>query len=305
MYEKFFQFTKSPFNLTPDPEFVYMSPGHQEALEHMDYGVRERKGFIMIAGDIGAGKTTMIRFLLTRFDEDVATALIFNTFLSELDLLRAINREFELEFKGASREELLAILNSYLIDLTTRGGNAVLIIDEAQNLSVPVLEQIRMLSNLETETKKLIQIILVGQPELENLLNRPELTQLKHRLTVRCYLSPLDYDDTSRYILHRLSVAGSHNLARFSPASIKLIHRFSGGVPRLINALSDRALLIAYAGNVYRVNPAAVRKADREIEGTRGKYGIRHLGYAAVALVILISVWGITQSVFYHGGLFQ
>jgi len=267
LYESFFQFNEPPFNLTPDPRFVYLSPGHQEVLEHMLYGIDQRKGFILITGDVGAGKTTLTRLLLERLDERARTALIFNTFLNEIELLRAINLDFGLSAEGSSREVLIAALNRFLIDELTSGGNAVLIIDEAQNLSVPVLEQIRMLSNLETETDKLIQIILVGQPELTRTLARPDLAQLNQRITVRCHLSPMEYEDTVRYIHHRISIAGPQSLVRFKSRAYRLIHRYSGGVPRQINALCDRALLVAFARGTHLIKPGAVRQARTEQAG--------------------------------------
>lgn len=273
MYESFFQLNEPPFNLTPDPRFAYLSPGHQEALEHMVYGVEQRKGFIAIAGEIGAGKTTLTRLFLDYLDSralegpQTRTALIFNTFLSEIELLRSINRELGLPADGASREALVEVLNGFLIENSAGGRNAVLIIDEAQNLSVPVLEQIRMLSNLETDTDKLIQIILVGQPELFRTLNRPDLGQLNQRVTVRYHLYPLSYEDTVRYIHHRLSVAGPQSPARFHARACRLIHRYSGGVPRRINALCDRSLLIGYARGTHDITPGFVRQAQAELTG--------------------------------------
>ncbi|MBW2621757.1 MAG: AAA family ATPase [Deltaproteobacteria bacterium] len=274
MYNSFFQFDEQPFNLTPDPRFVYLSPGHQETLEHMLYGVNERKGFVLISGDIGTGKTTLTRLFLRRLGKETKTALIFNTSLSEIDLLRAINREFGLEADLPTREILLDTLNRFLIDQLAKSGNAVLIIDEAQNLSVSVLEQIRMLSNLETESKKLIQIILVGQPELARTLNRGDLRQLYQRITVRCHLAPMVYEDTVRYIHHRLSVAGPQGLARFGSRTYRLIHRYSQGVPRSINALCDRALLVAFARGTHLIEADHINQANAELTGGHWNPGL-------------------------------
>jgi general secretion pathway protein A len=267
LYESFFNFQEQPFRLTPDPRFIYLSPGHGEALQHMLYGVRERKGFILMVGNIGAGKTTLTRLLIDQVGEDVHLGLVFNTFLNEVELLRAINREFKLPAKSASRETLIQILNHYLIKLLKRGGNAVLILDEAQNLSVPVLEQVRMLSNLETDNQKLIQIILVGQPELSRTLLRPDMVQLNQRITVRCYLSALSEEDTVRYIHQRLSVAGPRAQVRFHPKTYHLIWKYSEGIPRSINALCDRALLVAYSKGAHEIIPPFIKQAQAEITG--------------------------------------
>lgn len=272
MYYTFFNFVEQPFNLTPDPKFVYLSPGHQSAFEHMLFGVEQKKGFVMISGAVGAGKTTLTRLFLDHIGDTTKTALIFNTFLTEIELLRAINREFGLTANDEdSREALVRRLNRFLIEQLETGGNVALILDEAQNLSVPVLEQIRMLSNLETDNQKLIQIILVGQPELSRTLARPDLAQLNQRVTVRCHLSPLGPEDTVRYIHHRLSVAGPKALARFDPRAFRLIYRYSRGVPRKINALCDRALLVAYARGAQKIVPAYVHQAHEELVGGVGE----------------------------------
>lgn len=295
MYNFFFNFQEPPFNLTPDPRFVYLSPGHQETLEHMVYGVRERKGFVMIVGDIGAGKTTLTRLFLDQLDEQTHTALIFNTYLNEIELLRAINREFGLPAKGTSREDLVQILNQFLIQVQKQGGNAIIILDEAQNLSVAVLEQIRMLSNLETDAKKLLQIILVGQPELARTMARPDLAQLNQRITVRCHLPPLDLEDTIRYIHHRLSVAGPQNQARFHPRTYRLVHKYTEGVPRRINALCDRALLVAFGQNSHTVTTAYIRRSWTELSGdptVRTEHGFwnRLVFYYLVPAAMILAV---------------
>lgn len=267
MYKDFYNFDAEPFSLTPDPRFIYPAPGHQEAFEHMVYGVREKKGFILITGTIGTGKTTLTRRLLDKLEDKVSLALIFNTYLNETELLKAIIHEFGQTSESASRADLIHILNGFLIENLRAGGNAVLIIDEAQNLSVSVLEQIRMLSNLETDNEKLIQIILVGQPELNRTLSRSDLAQLDQRITVRYHLSPLNFEDTVQYVHHRLMVAGPKTKVGFESRSYGPIFRYSKGVPRRINALCDRALLIAYAKGVYLVGPDFVHQAQHELIG--------------------------------------
>ena len=294
MYNSFFNFNEQPFNLTPDPRFIYLSPGHQDALEHMIYGIDQRKGFVLITGQIGAGKTTLTRLLIDDLEGKAQTAMIFNTFLDEIELLRALNREFSLPAESSSRETLVQTLNGFLIEQLRSGGNAVLILDEAQNLSVPVLEQIRMLSNLETDNQKLIQIILVGQPELARTLARPDLAQLNQRITVRFNLSPLGPEDTVRYIHHRLAVAGPQGLARFDPRGYRLIHRYTKGIPRLINALCDRALLVAYAKGTHRVTLPFIRQAQAELTGAETGSGyqalirrLRSRAFIPAALILL------------------
>ena len=294
MYNKFYNFKENPFNLTPDPRFIYLGPGHQEALEHMIYGIEQRKGFILVAGHIGAGKTTLTRLLLDRLQGRIKTAMIFNTFLNEIELLRSINREFDLPAQASSREALVQPLNQFLLDHARAGGNAVLILDEAQNLSVAVLEQIRMLSNLETDNQKLIQIILIGQPELAKTLHRPDLAQLNQRITVRCSLNPLNLEDTTRYILHRLSVAGPQGTARFDTRTFRLIHRESQGVPRRINAICDRALLVGFTRVSQVISTDIIRQAVRELNGETAQAGgqewwkrLGHNQYIPAALIVL------------------
>ncbi|MFH1139333.1 MAG: AAA family ATPase [Pseudomonadota bacterium] len=297
MYNTFFNFEREPFSLTPDPRFLYLGAGHQEALEHMLYGIESRKGFVLIAGRVGAGKTTLTRLLLEKLDERTHRALIFNTFLNEVELLRAINRQFGLPADGFSRESLVDDLNRFLLEIHQKGENAVLILDEAQNLSVAVLEQIRMLSNLETDNRKLIQILLVGQPELTRTLARPDLSQLSQRITVRCHLPALGLEETIRYIHHRISAAGPQATISFHPGTYRLLHRFSGGTPRLINALCDRALLVAYTGGERLIKPAHVKQA--QVELTSGALAesrwsfIRRFGpgiIAAAALAFLAAI---------------
>jgi type II secretory pathway predicted ATPase ExeA len=266
MSTSFCGFNESPFNLTPDPRYLYLSPHHKEALDHLLYGINERKGFIAITGGIGTGKTTLCRALLGHLNGSTKSALIFNSFISDIELLRAVNEEFGLD-GGSSKKDYIDGLNHFLIQNFSAGGNAVLLLDEAQNLSHTVLEQIRMLSNLETEREKLLQIVLVGQSELKDLLAAPALRQLDDRITVRYELRPLDYKDVQGYVNHRLVVAGGKGSVKFAESAFKRIYAYSRGNPRRINAVCDRALLIAYAREKNMVSKGMVQSAVAELRG--------------------------------------
>jgi general secretion pathway protein A len=267
MYCPFFGLREKPFSITPDPRFLFLSPSHQEALGHLLYGIEERKGFITITGEVGTGKTLLCRALLDRLGLHVRTALIFNSFLLEIELLRSINEDFGIAQDGGTRKELIDHLNQYLIGEFSAGRNAVLIIDEAQNLAPPVLEQIRMLSNLETERGKLLQIVLVGQPELRQQLALPELRQLNQRIALRYHIQPFNRQETEDYITHRLVVAGSHGGVKFSRRALAAIQRLSNGVPRTINLLCDRAMLSAYVAGSHLIAHTHVRQAWNELAG--------------------------------------
>jgi general secretion pathway protein A len=276
MYLDFFGFKEKPFNLTPDPCFVFLSRTHKEAFAHLFYGISNRAGFIGLTGEVGSGKTTVLRALFSQLDtERHRTALILNPCLSAPELLQSINREFGISTDTSSRSGALDALNLFLLEQNSEGRIVVLAIDEAQNLEASVLEQIRLLSNLETGKEKLIQIILSGQPELLEILKRDEMRQLSQRITVRHHLQPMDFQDTVHYISHRLKVAGgkgktifsrgalkriyrySRGLSRhiiFSREALKRIYRYSRGLPRPISAACDRALMVAYARNTKRIN---------------------------------------------------
>jgi general secretion pathway protein A len=269
MYTSYFGFKESPFNLTPDPRYLFLSPHHREALDHLLYGINERKGFIAITGGIGTGKTTLCRALLDQLNESTKSALIFNSFINEKELLEIINQEFGIHLDPGvqTKKEYIDRLNQFLLETFSGGGNAVLLIDEAQNLSLRVLEQIRMLSNLETEKEKLIQIVLVGQSELKELLASSSLRQLNERVMVRYELRPLANMDIQGYVEHRLVVAGGRGNVRFTKSAFKAIYRYSQGNPRRINAVCDRALLIAYAREKYIISQGMVGSAIEEIRG--------------------------------------
>ncbi len=267
MYEVYFGLKENPFALSPDPRYLYLSPQHREALNCLIYGIHEKKGFMALTGGVGTGKTTICRFLLSELDDTVATALIFNPALSDIELLKTVNQEFGIRMGGGrgTKKRYLDALNGFLLDNFGRGRNAVLVIDEAQNLPRETLEQIRMLSNLETASEKLLQIVLLGQPELLGMLALPSLRQLNERITVRYDLKPLAKEDMGGYLKHRIAAASGRAEELFSPASYGVIYRFSGGIPRRINAICDRALLVAYGKDRRIVDRRIVRAAVRDL----------------------------------------
>jgi len=269
MYTSYFGFKESPFNLTPDPRYLFLSPHHREALDHMLYGVNERKGFIVITGGIGTGKTTLCRAFLSQLESSIKSALIFNSFITEQELLAIIMEEFGIDAGAGTvtKKERIDRINEFLLQTFSQGGNAVLVLDEAQNLSPTVLEQIRMLSNLETEREKLIQIVLVGQPELKDLLTSSSMQQLNERIVVRFELRPLDHKDIRGYVEHRLVVGGGRGDLRFANSAFSTIYKYSQGIPRRINAVCDRALLIAYVNEKHIISRAIVAKAINDIRG--------------------------------------
>jgi len=272
MYCKFYGFRESPFTITPNPRFLFMSDQHREAFAHLIYAVESRAGFVELTGEVGTGKTTLLRTFLNRLDsEGHRTALIFNP--SSLELLKSVNREFGLDWETGSRMDLLQVLNGFLLEQKAAGRSVVLVMDEAQNLSSEVLEQIRLISNLETETDKLIQIVLSGQPELLSVLAREELRQLNQRITVRYHLLPMGFESTQRYIDHRMELAGCFRAAEFSAPALKRIFRFSGGVPRLVNVVCDRALLIGFTQESRTISGAMAAQAVSEVAG-RTPYGM-------------------------------
>ncbi len=267
MYEQFYGFHESPFNITPDPRFLFLSRRHREALDHLLYGLQERKGFIQITGEVGAGKTTLCRALLEQLGPAYKTALVLNPFLTCEQLLWLILVELGLSPESQDRMSNLQLLNHFLLEQLTRGNDVVLLIDEAQDLDSELLEQVRLLSNLETDQRKLLQIVLIGQPELRTLLDRKELRQLRQRITVRYHIAPLSRSETDAYIQHRLHVAGANSRPSFQRGAIRKIHRYAGGIPRLINAVCDKTLLCGYVMGTDQLTAGHVRRAIRELEG--------------------------------------
>ncbi len=269
MYESFYGLKERPFNLTPDPKYLYLSDKHKEAFAHLLYGIRNRSGFVMVTGEIGTGKTTICRSLLNQLDTETELAFIFNPALDPVALLRKICVEFGVDDSAESLLELTERLNKHLLSAAQAGRSCVLVIDEAQNLSPQVLEQIRLLSNLETETEKLLQIILIGQPELAEKLALKELRQLNQRITARYHLKALNQQETLQYVAYRLHVAGGRKKIHFAKAAIRAVYKYSMGTPRLINAISDRALLIGYTKESHTISKAIVRRAATEIRGEK------------------------------------
>lgn len=267
MYLRFFNLRESPFSLTPDPRFLFLSAQHEEALTHLLYGIYERKGFIEITGEVGTGKTVLCRVLLERLDKTVSTALIFNSYLTKMELLQAITDDFGLQPRETTSKGYIDVLNEYLLNEFAAGHNAVVVIDEAQNLEPTVLEQLRMLSNLETERGKLLQIILVGQPELHAKLATLQMRQLEQRIAVRFHIHELTRAETEQYITHRMSVAGGAHTVTWSRRALRLIYHHTGGIPRRLNLLCDRVLMTAFVRETHRVSAAIVRRSAQELAG--------------------------------------
>lgn len=263
MYRKFYRLTRNPFEISPDPYFFYPTPRHNEALANLNYGVQRRKGFVVVTGEVGTGKTLLVRCLLEALNRNqISFAYVFNPRLSVLDFLRYMLTDLRLPMTGKTKSEMLAHLNNYLIARFRRGSTAALIVDEAQLLSWELLEEIRLLTNLETSQQKLLQIVLVGQPELDQKLDSPHLRQLKQRVGLRCRLEPLSLDELRGYIHRRLELAGanSHGATIFADGAIESVHRFSRGIPRLINTLCENALVSGYARQSSQVTPEIIQE---------------------------------------------
>lgn len=267
MYKDFYGLREYPFNMTPDPQFLFLSRNHRVALDVLRFGIQERKGFLVITGEIGAGKTTVCRSLLRSLDTHTKTALLLNPTLSDSQILKTICDEFKLQPAKTTKKDLYDTINAFLIRELAANHNVVLIVDEAQNLRPKALEQIRLLSNLETEKEKLLQIILVGQPELAKLLQRDDLVQLKQRVALRHHIPPLAWEEIGEYIQHRLEVAGSTGRIRWTDGALLLIRRYSRGVPRLINVLCDKALLAGYVAESYTIDAGFVQRGIEDVEG--------------------------------------
>ncbi|MDX9785287.1 MAG: AAA family ATPase [Desulfobacterales bacterium] len=292
MYKNHFGFTEKPFQLVPNPAYLFLSKSHEEALAHLNYAIAQGDGFVEITGEVGTGKTTLCRAFVESLNDGTETAYIFNPRLNANELLEAIHDEFGIRYAaGGSTKALVDSLNGFLLEKKAQGKKILLIIDEAQNLSKEVLEQVRLLSNLETSTEKLLQIVLVGQPELADMLNSYELRQLGQRITLSAFLTPLSFADTGRYIQHRLHIAARGVDVPFTHGAVRKIYRYSGGIPRMIHVVSDRALLVAYVLGRNEVTGAIVRTAIRELAGRENaKKNVFLIGRIPLITAVLLGV---------------
>ncbi len=266
MYESFYGLKEKPFNLHPDPDYLYMSDGHENTLTHLQYAIAENKGFVVVTGEIGAGKTTLINYLLGEIPSDIDVGLINNTHIPASQFIKLVCREFEIEISGLDRTAMIDRFHEFLLEMYTKHKRVVLIVDEAQNLNAKTLEEVRLLSNLESEKHHLLQIILVGQPELKLKLQQPELQQLAQRVTVHCHLKGLNEPDVGHYICHRLEIAGGSKdkCHLFEEDAIREITENSNGIPRLINIICDTALVFGYADSAKRIGAKIIRDVIKE-----------------------------------------
>lgn len=274
MYEAFFNLTQKPFDLLPDPDFLFMSSSHKRALSYLDYGIRERVGFILLTGEVGSGKTTIIRNLIKKNLSNVVLSKIFNTRVDSEQLIAMINDDFGLPVQNKDKISLLRDLNAFLIEQFVKGNQPVLIIDEAQNLDQDLLEEIRMLSNLETDNAKLLQIILVGQPELRKTLASSSLVQLRQRISINCQILPLSRCEIELYILHRLEKAGDREAVSFTQETIDIIFTYSRGIPRLINIICDFILLAAFSEETRIIDAALVKDIIGDLDFEYHYWGV-------------------------------
>ena len=266
MYKDFYKFKESPFNITSDPDFFFSSSRHEEAFNHLIYGIGSRKGIIVITGEIGTGKTTLCRTLLNRLDKSVKTALILNPNFSDLQLLQMIINDLGISYVKKTKLDLVGAISLFLIEESAQGNNVVVIIDECQSLNVRQLEQIRLLSNLETEKEKLLQIILVGQPELGEKLKSPALRQLTQRVSVHYHMLPMKKEEVEQYINHRLKIAGADPKLTFTPQAFEAIYEVSKGTPRVINIICDRALLAGFARGTFTIDESLIKESAKETQ---------------------------------------
>ena len=265
MYTEYFGLSAKPFELLPNPKFLYLSKGHRKALSYLQYGVQEHAGFTLLTGEVGSGKTTLLRDIINKISSDSTLAMIFNTRVDAQQLIGMINEDFGLKVDNKNKVQLLSELNDFLLEECSQGRQPIIIIDEAQNLSEEALEEIRLLSNLEADNFKLVQIILVGQPELKQIIAKPSLRQLRQRISISCHLNPLNREETEEYIFHRLATVGSRDCVSFLDGVFDRIYKFSGGIPRLINLICDFLLLSAFVEETREIDNELVSDAINEL----------------------------------------
>lgn len=308
MYNNFFGFKERPFQLVPNPDYLYLSRSHEEAMAHLKYAIDHGDGFVEITGEVGTGKTTLCRAFLDDLDKNTEIAYIFNPRLNAIELLKTINDEFGIPSNANNTKDLIDSLNTFLMEIKSQKKNALLLIDEAQNLGQDVLEQLRLLSNLETNTTKLLQIILVGQPELRNMLDSFELRQLRQRITLSWYLTPMTRKETREYIRHRVNIASKKDEDKFTEPAYRKIYHYSGGIPRLINIVCDRAFLTAYGFNKEKVTGNIAANAIRELKARGGDthtHGIFTYGKMLTAALALLCLLLIAVLLFKTPGVFH
>ena len=310
MYEAYYGFREKPFNLTPDPKFLYLSVKHHKAFAHLEFGLEQRGGFMVITGEVGTGKTTLCRYFLDRLDERTVSAFILYPALGTTELLRSINRDLGIASDCETDKELIDTLHRFLLESRRADKNIVLVIDESQNLSRDVLEQVRLVSNLETDTEKLIQIVLIGQSDLNDKLAQDDLRQLEQRITARYHLTPLSRQEMTQYIRHRLAVAGGLGRVDFTSGALRVVHRFSKGIPRLINLVCDRSLLAGYVLERNEIDARLVRQAIKELNMRKERSWSRRLIWAvasaaAISVAALASLGVASYQRFEEGGAFS
>ena len=300
MYEKFFSFREKPFKLVPNPAYLFLSKSHEETLAHLNYALSEGDGFVEITGEVGTGKTTLCRAFLESLDADTIAAYIFNPRLGPRQLIRAINDELGIKYDADNTKDLIDKLNAFLIRKKAQRKKVILLIDEAQNLSRNVLEQLRLLSNLETNQEKLLQIILVGQPELSEILDSHELRQLSQRITLRYHLSPLNHKETVEYIRYRINIAAQNAGIKFNRSAFRQIYKYSRGIPRVINIACDRSLLTAFGLSRHKITGSIARASIKELmgAGARGKFDLADWKKAFIIFAVLSVV--LAAAIFHH-----
>ncbi len=304
MYEKFYGLKEKPFEITPDPKYLYLSESHKEALAYLTYAVKERKGFTVVTGEVGTGKTTLVQTLLSKLDGQARTAYLFNPMMGSTDFLHYICQDLGMRSQKKSKGQYLSQLHKFLMACYSRNENVVLIIDEAHKLDPKLLEEVRLLTNLETAKSKLLQVILIGQPELDGVLEDPQFRQLKQRVSLRYHIVPLDKEDTKKYIKRRLRIAGAFDHNIFTPKALNKIYQHTQGIPRLINIICDNALLTGYASDQKMIGRKIVDEVVHNLDGSSRRQKKRNfflfkvapwvaVGGAAFIISAFLLKWGV------------